>query len=199
NGDTYQMMQNYVLAAQEWGINFTMKPYTEEALVVADFRSGKCDAVELFGMKNRDLLKFPGSLDMMAALPSYDALYTAVAAITAPTAAKYMQENGYETVGIIPGGMAYLYSHDRTNLKYWKKRASRRVTAVSDDEQSVKIIRYVRCSVMPASVSTFAGMFNSKNVDLVYAPACAYEALKLYKGFGENGGILNYPLSILTF
>lgn len=116
NGDTYQMMQNYVLAAQEWGINFTMKPYTEEALVVADFRSGKCDAVELFGMKNRDLLKFPGSLDMMAALPSYDALYTAVAAITAPTAAKYMQENGYETVGIIPGGMAYLYSHDRTNL-----------------------------------------------------------------------------------
>src|SRR5699024_3858041 len=32
-----------------------------------------------------------------------------------------------------------------------------------------------------------------------YAPAFAYEALELYKGLGENGGILNYNLGILTF
>lgn len=47
NGDTYQLMRDYVLAAKEWGVEFTMKPYTDEALVVADFRAGKCDAVRI--------------------------------------------------------------------------------------------------------------------------------------------------------
>ena len=28
NGDTYQMMKQYVLAAQQWGVNFELKPYT---------------------------------------------------------------------------------------------------------------------------------------------------------------------------
>src|SRR5699024_12559393 len=63
NGDTYQLMRDYVLAAKECGVEFTMKPYTAEALVVADFRSGKCDAVGLFGSKSRVLVRFRGYLD----------------------------------------------------------------------------------------------------------------------------------------
>ena len=82
NGDTYQMMKQYVLAAQQWGVNFELKPYTDEALAKSDFRAGHCDAVELFGLATRSILKFPGSLDMMAALPSYDGLSTAVAALS---------------------------------------------------------------------------------------------------------------------
>lgn len=199
NGDTYQLMRDYVLAAKEWGVEFTMKPYTDEALVVADFRAGKCDAVELFGIKNRDLLRFPGSLDMMAALPSYDALHTAVAALSAENAAAHMRHGAYETVGVFPGGMVYLFSHDRGRLADWEELAGSKVTALSDDEQAVEMIRYVGGSVLPASVSTFAGMFNNKTADLSYAPAFAYEALELYKGLGENGGILNYNLGILTF
>ncbi len=199
NGDTYQLMRDYVLAAKEWGVEFKMKPYTDEALVVADFRAGKCDAVELFGIKNRDLLRFPGSLDMMAALPSYDALHTAVAALSAENAAKHMRQGDYETVGIIPGGMVYLFSHDRDRLADWEDLAGSKVTVLSDDEQAVEMIRYVGASVLPASVSTFAGMFNNKSADLSYAPAFAYEALEMYKGLGEKGGILNYNLGILTF
>src|SRR5699024_4943800 len=199
NGDTYQLMRDYVLAAKEWGVEFTMKPYTDEALVVADFRAGKCDAVELFGIKNRDLLRFPGSLDMMAALPSYDALHTAVAALSAENAASHMRQGDYETVGIIPGGMVYLFSHDRNRLADWEQLAGLKVTVLSDDEQAVEMIRYVGGSVLPASVSTFAGMFNNKSADLSYAPAFAYEALEMYKGLGEGGGILNYNLGILTF
>ena len=96
NGDTYQMMKQYVLAAQQWGVNFELKPYTDEALAKSDFRAGHCDAVELFGLATRSILKFPGSLDMMAALPSYDGLSTAVAALSDPNAAPLMKEGRYE-------------------------------------------------------------------------------------------------------
>lgn len=199
NGDTFQMMRNYALAAKEWGVDFELKPYTDEALVVADFRAGQCDAVELFGIKNRDLLRFPGSLDMMAALPSYDALYTAVSALSAKGAADHMRDGDYETVGFIPGGMVYLFSHDRDRLADWEDLAGLRITVLSDDEQAVEMIRYLGGSVLPASVSTFSGMFNNKSADISYAPAFAYEALEMYKGLGEEGGILNYNLGILTF
>ena len=199
NGDTYQMMKQYVLAAQQWGVNFELKPYTDEALAKSDFRAGHCDAVELFGLATRSILKFPGSLDMMAALPSYDGLSTAVAALSDPNAAPLMKEGRYENAGIIPGGKVYLFSHDRNILDDWEKLAGKRITVISEDEQAVEMIKYIGGTVMPASVSTFAGMFNSNSADLSYAPAFAYQALEMYKGLGENGGILRYNLGILTF
>ena len=199
NGDTYQMMKQYVLAAQQWGVNFELKPYTDEALAKSDFRAGHCDAVELFGLATRSILKFPGSLDMMAALPSYDGLSTAVAALSDPNAAPLMKEGRYENAGIIPGGKVYLFSHDRNILDDWEKLAGKRITVISEDEQAVEMIKYIGGTVMPALVSTFAGMFNSNSADLSYAPAFAYQALEMYKGLGENGGILRYNLGILTF
>ena len=199
NGDTYQLMKKYALQAKTWGVDFKLKHYTEESLVVSDFRSGKCDAIELFGIKNRDLVRFPGSLDMMAALPSYDGLYTAVAALSSPRAADKMKQGKYETVGIIPGGKVYLFSHNRDRLSDWNDLAGSKITVLSDDEQAVEMINYVGGSVLSASVSTFAGMFNSGSADLCYAPGFAYEALELYKGLGSNGGILKYNLGILTF
>ena len=57
----------------------------------------------------------------------------------------------------------------------------------------------VGASVVGAEIGTFAGMFNNKNVAICYAPALAYEALELYKGMGNSGGVINYPLAQVTF
>ena len=38
-------------------------------------------------------------------------------------------------------------------------------------------------------------MFNNGSVDAAYAPAAAYKPLELYKGVGEKGGVIRYPLA----
>ncbi len=198
NGDMYQLMKDYALAGRELGVDFRMRPYTEESTARADFQAGKCDAVALTGIQNRNIVRFAGSLDMMAATPSYEAERTAIAAISGPNAAELMQEGPYEVVGVIPLGMAYLFGRSRDNLDDWKKLAGQKVAVISNDEQAVEMVQYAGGTVVAATTSTFAGMFNNGSVDLAYAPAFAYEALEMYKGLGENGGILRYNLGQLS-
>jgi hypothetical protein len=198
NGDVYQLMKQYAVAAQQWGVDFQLKPYTDESTARDDFKAGKCDAAEITGIRNRGLVKFAGSLDMMAALPTYSDLHTAIAAISSPKAAPYMREGDYETVGVAPLGAAYLFGHSREHLADWKKLAGSTISVMSYDQQAIQMVRFVGGSVVPATISTFASMFNNGSVQLCYAPAFAYSALELYKGLGKNGGILRYNLGILT-
>lgn len=199
NGDVYQLMTDYALAAKEWGVNLRLRAYTEESLAMADFQSGRCDAVVLTGIRNRALVPFPGSLDMMAAKPTYEHARMAYSVVHSERAAELMRNEAYETVGVVPGGMVYLFGKQGEALPDWNRLAGSRVAIMSYDEQASEMVRYVGGAVVPASPSTFAGMFNSGSVDLAYAPAFAYTALEMYRGLGENGGILNYNLGILSF
>src|SRR5690554_7836165 len=60
------------------------------------------------------------------------------------------------------------------------------------------MVNYVKATVVPSDITNFAGKFNNGSVDAAYAPAFAYEALELYKGIGDKGGIVDYPLAQLT-
>lgn len=198
NGDVYQLMKDYAVAARQWGVEFQLQPYTDESTAKADFQAGECDAVVITGIRNREIVKFAGSLDMMAATPNYEAQRTAIAAISAPRAAEYMREGPYETVGVITMGEVYLFARDRHWLDSWKNLAGKKIATISYDDQARQMVQYVGATVVPASISTFATLFNNGNVDLAYAPAYAYSALELYKGLGEEGGILDYNLGILS-
>lgn len=198
NGDVYQMMKDYAVAAQGWGVDFQLRPYTDESTAKADFQAGECDAVVITGIRNREIVKFAGSLDMMAATPSYTAQRTAIAAMSSERAADYMREGPYETVGVINMGKVYLFARDDDWLDSWKDLAGKKVATISYDDQARQMVQHVGGTVVPASISTFATMFNNGNVDVAYAPAYAYTALELYKGLGDDGGILDYNLGILS-
>lgn len=198
SGHIYQMMKDYAIQAQRWGVDFRLRPYTDESTAKEDFEAGKCDAAEITGVRNRSLVKFAGSLDMMAALPDYKALHLAIQAISSPNAAPLMREGAYETVGVLPGGEVYLFGRNRRKLNDWKALTGDRMAVLSYDKQAVQMAHFAGISMVPANISTFAGMFNNGSVDLCYAPALAYSGLELYKGLGKSGGVLKYNLGILT-
>ena len=41
-------------------------------------------------------------------------------------------------------------------------------------------------------------MFNNGAVDACYSPAFGYQALELFKGIGDKGGVIRYPLAQMT-
>ena len=45
SGDAYQIIKDYRTAAAGWGVNFTLKPYTDEKTAAEDFKAGQCQAV----------------------------------------------------------------------------------------------------------------------------------------------------------
>lgn len=204
NGPVYNSMKKYQTAALQWDVQLELIPYTDETVAKEDFEAGQCDGVVLTGVRNRKLVKFAGSMDMMGALPTYDHLKKAIKALSKPKAAKLMQTEKYEVAGIFPAGAVYFFVRPEPlksieGTPTVKDFAGKKVAVMSYDQQAITSIRRVGATVVSADVTSFSGMFNNGSVDVCYAPAAAYKALELYKGLGEEGRIVDYPLAQVTY
>jgi len=198
NGFIYQAFQDYILQAHSWGYNLQPRAYTDESVAAGDFKAGKCDMVALTGVRNIHFVKFAGSLDMAGGLQTYDQERTAINVMSSPKAAQYMSQDGYEVVGIVPLGKAFLFASDKGMLESLKNIAGKKVAVLSYDKQASTLANVAGASPVGASIASFGPMFNNHSVDLAYAPAFAYSALELYKGVGDNGGIADFVLGMLS-
>ncbi|MDN5939935.1 MAG: DUF6091 family protein [Salinisphaera sp.] len=198
NGFLYQSFDTYVIQAREWGIDFERIPYTEEAVAASDFKSGRCDAVIMTGIRTINFVKFAGSLDMAGGLQTYDQLRMAIRIMSSPKAAQYMATEDYSVIGIVPYGKAFLMARQREWLEGLNTMAGHKIAVMSYDHQAVTLAKVFGLSPVGASIATFGPMFNNGAVDLAYAPGWAFEAMELYKGLGDEGGISDFVLGILT-
>ena len=197
NGDIYNMMKDYKVAAKAWGVDFKMKPYTDEKTASEDFKAGQCKAVLMTGTRVRQYHRFSGSMEAMGALPTYPLLKKVTRTLSGKKAATLMVNGDYEVAGVLPGGAIYLLVRDR-KVDTVAELAGKRIATLEYDAASKKMVRHVGAAIVAADVGTFSGMFNNGSVDAAYAPATAYKALELYKGIGKKGGVIQYPLAQMT-
>lgn len=197
NGDVFNMIKDYALEMKAHGVDFELKPYTDEGVAVGDFNAGQCDAVAATDIRTRPFNRFTGSVSAVGAIPSYDDLQTLLATLAQPKAAPLMKANGYEVLGIIPVGAGYLFVNDRS-IDTAGELAGKRMATLDYQKDAIHMVNFIKATVVPSDITNFAGKFNNGSVDTAYAPAFAYEALELYKGIGEAGGIVDYPLAQLT-
>jgi hypothetical protein len=204
NGPVFSNIKKYRTAALQWGVKLNLKAYTDEAVALEDFQAGQCDGVVLTGIRNRKLIKFAGSLDMMGASPTYEHQKKAIQALSRPKAEPLLQTEKYEVAGIFPAGAVYFYARPELMQKIEGTPevgdlAGQKIATLSYDQQAVTAIRKVGGTVVGADITSFSGMFNNGSVDLIYAPVGAYQALELYKGLGEKGRIIDFTLSQLSY
>jgi hypothetical protein len=197
NGDVFNMMKDYKAEAVSWGVDFDMKPYTDEKTAAEDFKANKCQAVMMTGTRGRSFLKFAGTIEAMGAMPEYSQLGQVIRRLSNPKAARLMKSGAYEAAAMMPGGAVYLMVRDRT-IDTVSELAGKKIATLDFDLAGKTMVKKVGASLVPADVSTFASMFNNGSVDAAYAPATAFKALELYKGIGTKGGVLRYPLAQMT-
>lgn len=197
NGDVFNLMKDYRTEALKWGVDFDMKPYTDEKTAAEDFKAGKCHAVLMTGTRGRSFHKFAGTLEAMGALPDYKLLRKVVLSLSKKGAAKLMTSGEYESAAIFPGGAVYMLVRDG-EVDTVEELAGKKLATLDFDEAAKVMVKKVGASLVPADVSTFGGMFNNGSVEVAYAPATAYQALELYKGVGDKGAVIRYPLAQMT-
>ncbi|TAM11431.1 MAG: RND transporter [Nevskiaceae bacterium] len=198
NGPVYAQLQNYTVAALQWGVRFNVRSYTDEGVAASDFATKKCDAVAFTGIRNMQFIKFAGSLDMLGGLQTYRQEKMAMEIMLTPKAAPLLVQNGVELAGILPGGKVFLFARDRDNLASLEKAAGKKVAILNNDKQATTFANIAGASAVSATIATFGPMFNNGNVDYAYAPSFAFEALEMYKGLGNKGGIADFPLGMLS-
>lgn len=198
NGSIFGLMKDYKTNALEWGVNFNLRAYSDEKIAIDDFKANQCDAVLMTGARARPFNKFAASVEGIGAVPTHDVMRNVVNTISSPNASKLMIEGRYEVAGMLPAGPIYLFLRDRT-VNTVEALSGKRIATFEYDEPSIKLVNHVGASVVPSNSANFSGRFNNGSVDVAYAPAVAYKPLEMYKGLGENGGVIRFNLAYLDF
>lgn len=116
SGDIFNIMNDYKAAALDWGVDISLKAYTDEKIALEDFKGGVCQGVELTGIRARALNKYSGSLAAVGAIPDYDVLHTVLKVLSsgAPSVVEKLKTGPNEVAGLVPMGAAYLFVRDRS-------------------------------------------------------------------------------------
>ncbi|MBQ9395024.1 MAG: hypothetical protein IJU23_05845 [Proteobacteria bacterium] len=197
NGDAFATMKDYQVAASAWGIDFTLKPYTNEKTAADDFKADKCDAAFLTGVRARGFTKFAATVEALGATPSYELLGQAIKLMAEPKLAPKMKTGDYETAMVMPMGAVYIMVRDKS----WnsiESMAGKRIATIGFDQAATYMVKLAGASMVSADISTFGGIFNNGAADICYSPATAFKPLELEKGVKEKGGIIRYPIAQLT-
>lgn len=201
SGESFQMAQEWALAAKGWGADVNLIPRQDEGVADNDFKAGKCDAVFETSMRARQYNKFAGSIDSLGGVPSNAVAQKVIAyALDARNATKMTTNLGgkkYEIAGIAPLGSAYIFVRDK-NINSIEKAAGKKFAVLGYDPAQKIMVQRVGAQAVISDISNFVAKFNNGQIDMVGAPAYAYKPLEIYKGLGTNGAMFNFPVLQVT-
>lgn len=209
SGDLFSMTKDYVLAMQKFGANITLKGYTDERQAAEDYRAGQCDAVITTAFRARQFNRTSGAIDTLGSttivrdgkidMPgSYEVVRKLIQTYASPAAKALMVEGDNEVGGIMPLGAAYPMVHDR-RINTIEALAGKRIAAFDHDKAQAMMIKRIGAIPVSADITTFANKFNNGLLDMVAAPSIAYKPLELYRGIGDSGSVVRFPIMILTY
>lgn len=196
-GFVYRTLQDYHRKATMAGVSLSMQPYTDENQAVDDFRAGKCDIIAVTDMGARKFNDFSGSISAIGAVPYYEDLQVLLHILSSPRVGHHLEQDGYEVLGVTPMGAAYLFVNDRA-IDHVDALKNKRITVFEGHHDARHMVEYVGAVPVAAKISNFARLFNAGEADISYAPAAAYEVLEMFRGMGEKGGIVKYPVGQVT-
>ncbi len=201
SGESFQMAQEWALAAKSWGADVNLIPRQDEAVADNDFKAGKCDGVFMTAMRARQYNKFAGSIDALGGAPSNEIAKRAITfALDKRNESKMVSNLGgkkYEVAGIAPLGSAFIFVRDKS-IDSIEKAAGKKFAVLGYDEAQKIMVQRVGAQAVISDVSNFVAKFNNGQVDMVGAPAYAYKPLEIYKGLGSNGAMFNFPVLQVT-
>ena len=209
SGDLFNMAKDYIVAAQKHNVSLELKGYTDERVAVEDFRTGQCDGVIATAFRTRQFNSIAGAIDSLGAttivkdgkidMPlSYEVVRRIVQTYSDPKAGKLMVDGNYEVGGVIPLGAAYPVVNDR-KLSSVEALAGKRMASFDYDKAQAVMIQKIGGQPVSADIMNFSTKFNNGSVDFIAAPTLAYKPLELHKGIGKNGGMVRFPVLILTY
>lgn len=193
NGPVMAFFRDLTIKAIPWGLDLEFIPYEDENQVAADLSSGQCDIGIVTAILSRDFVQFAGTLDAIGGITSEDKLKKTLATITSPKATDLMSDGNYEVVASLPVGSMFAFVNDKA-IDNVDKFSGKRIGILNGDIQTKTFAELAGAIPFQTTLSKFADQFKQGYIDITFMPALAYETFELYKGLGENGGILDIRL-----
>ncbi|MBC7752338.1 MAG: hypothetical protein H7Z73_11610 [Candidatus Saccharibacteria bacterium] len=198
SGDNYSLIKDYALAAKQWGADLILKPYSDERLAALDFKSGKCEAVALTGIRARQFNQFVGSIYSAGGILNSEATKMVITLMANPKLAADMIDHDTEVVGVSTLGSAYVIFNDRS-INSLLRLAGRRFGALNYDKAIGVLVDKVGGEAISVELKEIGPMFNTGGIDVIFIPLIAFKPLEFNKGVGTKGAIVRFPVATTTY
>lgn len=196
-GELYGLMKDFAVVAKGFGTELQLKPYRNEDRVVEDYKAKKCDGMVTTDFASRPFNSYTGSLNAIGAVFDKRVARFMLKLMGNPKLAPEMVQNGHEVAGVFAVGMAYLVVNDR-NINSLAKAQGIRFGVQETDPAQREMARKLGTVPVPVDVNTMGPMFNSGQVDSLGAPALAINAFELSRGMGNKGGVVRFPVALIS-
>lgn len=197
NGPSAGIANDLMLDARRWGLQVELRIYTDERVAADDFKAGQCEIVGISTMRARQFSRSLASLDAPGNLRNLDEMKALIRVLAHPDFMPFATFGRFQVIGVLPIGTVYLMFRDRAQSSL-DKLAGRRVAVLDWDPAQARLVSALGAQPVPSDITSFGGKFNNGQVDVIAAPALAYEPLELSRGIGTRGGILRFPVMQAT-
>lgn len=197
SGDITALMKDYVLAARNWGGKLTLKSYKSEVQAVNDFKSGHCSALGATSFSTMEFNNYIGTISAIGAVPSNAIARNVLSLMGNSKLSDEMVQGSYEAVGVVPIGAAYFVMKDRS-INTLAKAEGKRVGVLKVDPAQARMLQKVGGKPVFITYDNAVPKLLNNEIDVLPAPAIAFEALEVYRAMGSEGGIARFPISFMT-
>ncbi len=197
-GPAVSYAKDMILEARRWNVFIEVKAYTDERVAAEDFKAGQCDAVAISTLRAKQFNHFIGSLDSVGSVRNYEEMRSVMRVLyTNPKVAPLMINGSYQIGGVVPLGAIFVMVNDR-KIDSIEKAAGKKVAVLEWDKSQARMVQQLGAQPVASDISNFAGKFNNGQVDIIAAPALAFQPLELYRGLGDKGAIYRLPLAMMS-
>ncbi|WP_022956149.1 putative solute-binding protein [Perlucidibaca piscinae] len=192
-GKVIDVARELATMAQEFKLFVEIKPYSDERVAAEDFKAGRCELVALSTLRAKQFNFAVGSLDAPGNLRNYEEMKSLLTQLSHPVVASLAISGRYQVAAVVPIGAIFVVVNDR-QINSLSKAAGKRVVVLEWDPIQAKMISGLGAQPVPADFTSYAGKFNNGQADIIAAPALGFKPMELYKGMGNKGGVIRFPL-----
>lgn len=193
NGPAANIARDLMLDALRWGLQVELRTFTDERVAADEFKAGQCELAGMSTLRARQFSRAIGSIDAPGNLRSGEEVKSLLRVLAHPDFMPFSIFGRYQVIGVIPIGTVYLMVRDRSQVGM-DKLAGRRIAVLDWDPAQARMVSALGAQPVPSDITSFGGKFNNGQVDIIAAPALAYEPLELSRGIGSKGGIIRFPV-----
>ena len=197
NGPSMSIAKDYSLFAKQHNVDIQVKNFNVFSQLITAFDNKTCDGIVGDNFGTRKYNNFMATIGAVAAIPNYQVAQSVFQAISTPKLAHKMKQGDYEVIGYMPYGFAYLAGKDRS-VNTLEKSKGLRIGVLSVDPSQRRMADRVGMQPILMTIDDAPARFAKGEFDIVPIPAIVYAPFEGEKALGPNGGVMNYPMALMT-
>lgn len=188
NGPIYATVNDQKLRSLHYGLALDIRAYPDEEQLIADLKSGVCDAALIRGNRTYEFNRYVATLEAPGAVPDVQHFRILSQVIASPKMAGKMEQGDYVVAGVAYLGDSYFVRHPRS-LQSLAALGQQKLGVIRDERSLVEVANRLSANAVKLGAVAAAGEFVAGGLDVILAPAVIYQAL--------IAGQLNGPVRIL--